>query len=141
MKKGYHKGQELTMSELGLSLEELAGQPLELFAREARLGRGQVLHALMLVRQAMASDISSVFEGMVEIDETYLGGAWRNKRKSDRSKGAKRGRIVREGGQGDRLLNALDPRQLTWVCGSAYNSPVAKPNELFFSRNALRKIF
>jgi len=38
MEKGYHKGQELTMSELGLSLGELAGQPLELFAREgARL--------------------------------------------------------------------------------------------------------
>jgi putative transposase len=34
MEKGYHKGQELTMSELGLSLEELAGQPLEVFARE-----------------------------------------------------------------------------------------------------------
>ena len=34
MEKGYHKGQELTMSELGLLLEELAGQPLELFARE-----------------------------------------------------------------------------------------------------------
>lgn len=34
MKKGYHKEQELTMSELGLSLEELSGQPLELFARE-----------------------------------------------------------------------------------------------------------
>jgi transposase-like protein len=34
MEKGYHKRQELTMSELGLSLEELAGQPLELFARE-----------------------------------------------------------------------------------------------------------
>jgi len=34
MEKGYHKGQELAMSELGLSLEELAGQPLELFARE-----------------------------------------------------------------------------------------------------------
>jgi len=40
----------------------------------------------------MASDIPPVFEGTVEIDETYLGGAWRNKRKSDRSKGAKRGR-------------------------------------------------
>ncbi len=38
MEKGYHKGQELTMSELGLSLEELRGQALELFAREgARL--------------------------------------------------------------------------------------------------------
>jgi len=34
MEKGYHRGQELTMSEMGLSLEELAGQPLELFARE-----------------------------------------------------------------------------------------------------------
>jgi putative transposase len=38
MKKGYHKGQELTISELGLSLEDLRSQPLELFAREgARL--------------------------------------------------------------------------------------------------------
>ena len=34
MGKGYHKGQDLTISELGLSLEELAGQPLELLARE-----------------------------------------------------------------------------------------------------------
>lgn len=34
MAKGYHKGQELTMVDLGLSLEELRGQPLELFARE-----------------------------------------------------------------------------------------------------------
>lgn len=34
MEKGYHRGEGLTMSELGLSLEELAGQPLELFARE-----------------------------------------------------------------------------------------------------------
>jgi transposase-like protein len=38
MKKGYHGGQEVTMGDLGLSLKELAGQPLELFAREgARL--------------------------------------------------------------------------------------------------------
>jgi hypothetical protein len=34
MEKGYHKGQELTMSELGLSLEELTWQPLELFPRD-----------------------------------------------------------------------------------------------------------
>ena len=38
MEKGYHKGQELTMSESGLSLEELSGQPVELFVQEgARL--------------------------------------------------------------------------------------------------------
>jgi len=40
----------------------------------------------------MVSDIPPVFEGTVEIDGTYLGGAWRNRRKSDRSKGTKRGR-------------------------------------------------
>jgi len=34
MEKGYHKGPGLTMAKLGLSLEELNGQPLELLARE-----------------------------------------------------------------------------------------------------------
>jgi len=38
MEKGYHREHDLTMAELGLSLEELRGQPLELLAREgARL--------------------------------------------------------------------------------------------------------
>ena len=38
MKKEYHKRQELAMSDLGLCLEGMKGQPLELFAREgARL--------------------------------------------------------------------------------------------------------
>ena len=34
MEEEYHNGEELTMANLGISLEELAGQPLELFARE-----------------------------------------------------------------------------------------------------------
>jgi transposase-like protein len=34
MAKGYQKEQGLSMTNLGLSLEELQGQPLELFARE-----------------------------------------------------------------------------------------------------------
>jgi transposase-like protein len=34
MAKGYQKEQGLSMANLGLSLEELQGQPLELFARE-----------------------------------------------------------------------------------------------------------
>jgi transposase len=61
-------------------------------SREAGLGRGQVLRALMIVRESMARDIPPVFEGIVEIDETYLGGSWRNKRKSTRIQGSKRGR-------------------------------------------------
>jgi len=30
MEKGYHNGQELTMAKLGMSLEELSNQPLEI---------------------------------------------------------------------------------------------------------------
>ncbi len=61
-------------------------------SREAGLGREQVLRALTMVREAMVRDIPPVFEGVVEIDETYLGGSWRNKRKSTRIQGSKRGR-------------------------------------------------
>ena len=53
MKKGYHKGQELTMSELGLSLEELAGQPLELFAREG---------AKLLLTVALEEEVTDVLK-------------------------------------------------------------------------------
>jgi len=70
----------------------LLGQSSARIAQEARLGRGQVLRALTLVRKAMAHDIPPVFEGTVEIDETYLGGSWKNKRKSVRARGAQRGR-------------------------------------------------
>ena len=51
MEKGYHKGQDLTMSELGLSLEELAGQPLELFAREG---------AKLLLMVGMEEEVTTV---------------------------------------------------------------------------------
>lgn len=33
-----------------------------------------------------------IFSGIVEVDETYMGGQWKNKRKSVRAKGTKRGR-------------------------------------------------
>ena len=45
MGKGYHKGPELTMANLGLSLEELNGQPLELLARE---GAKMILSVVMV---------------------------------------------------------------------------------------------
>jgi transposase-like protein len=62
-------------------------------AREAGLGREQVLRALTLVREAMLHDIPPVFEGTIEIDETYLGGSWKNKRKSTKvQESTKRGR-------------------------------------------------
>jgi len=41
---------------------------------------------------AIRKDIPEVFSGTVEVDETYLGGQWKNKRHSVKSEGTKRGR-------------------------------------------------
>ena len=41
---------------------------------------------------AFQKDIPEVFSGTVEVDETYLGGQWKNKRHSAKSGGTKRGR-------------------------------------------------
>jgi len=68
------------------------GQSSARVAEESRIDRKKVLRALTLAREVMAHDIAPVFEGTVEIDETYLGGSWRNKRKGVRAKGSKRGR-------------------------------------------------
>lgn len=70
----------------------LLGHSAAVVAQEARLERKRVLRALSLVRQVMARDVPAIFSGTVEIDETYLGGAWRNKRRSERAHGTKRGR-------------------------------------------------
>jgi len=51
-----------------------------------------VLRALLKIRMVLAKDIPDIFSGTVEVDETYLGGAWKNKRKVVRDTGTKRGR-------------------------------------------------
>jgi len=53
MEKGYHKGQELTMANLGLSLEELNGQPMELLAREG---------ARLVLTVAMEEEVTAFLE-------------------------------------------------------------------------------
>jgi transposase-like protein len=39
----------------------------------------KLLKTLTLLRVAMTKDIPDVFSGIVEVDETYLGGQWKNK--------------------------------------------------------------
>ena len=52
----------------------------------------RVLRALLKIRMVLVKDIPDIFSGTVEVDETYLEGAWKNKRKNVRDTGTKRGR-------------------------------------------------
>ena len=70
----------------------LRGLPVVAIAQETGIERKRVLRALTYVRMAFQKDIPEVFSGTVEVDETYLGGQWKNKRHSEKSGGTKRGR-------------------------------------------------
>ena len=56
------------------------------------LDKKRVFRALTMVRMVLARDVPEIFSGTVEVDETYLVGAWRNKREMVRDTGTKRGR-------------------------------------------------
>ncbi len=62
----------------------------ENIARETGIERKRILKAGLDVRKIMAQDIPSIFSGTVGIDETYLGGQWKNKRKFQKVGTAKR---------------------------------------------------
>jgi transposase len=70
----------------------LKGLSAQGIAEETGIERKRVLRALLHVREAMAKDIPEVFSGTVEIDETYIGGQWKNKRKDQKAITVKRGR-------------------------------------------------
>lgn len=56
-------------------------QSINAITEETGISEYKVLKALRTVRQAIARDIPEVFEGTVEVDETYLGGQKKNKNK------------------------------------------------------------
>ena len=56
----------------------------------------RILRALNTTRKVMIRDIPGVFEGAVEVDETYIGGQWKNKRKAEKAQETKRGRGTRK---------------------------------------------
>ena len=70
----------------------LHGLPVVAIAQETGLHRQRILRDLTYVRIAFQKDIREVFSGTVEVDETYLGGHWKNKRHSVKAGGTKRGR-------------------------------------------------
>lgn len=67
-------------------------QSISSISEQTGISRYQVMRALLHIRRLMALQVPEVFSGTVEVDETYLGGQWKNKKRSKRSTGAKRGR-------------------------------------------------
>jgi len=51
-----------------------------------KISKYKLLKILTLLRIAMTKDVPEVFSGIVEVDETYLGGQMKNKRKKERLK-------------------------------------------------------
>ena len=45
-----------------------------------KITKHKLLKTLRLLRVSMIKDVPPIFEGIVEVDETYVGGQWRNKR-------------------------------------------------------------
>ena len=70
----------------------LRGLPAVAISQETGIERKRVLRALTYVRMTFQKDIPEVFSGTVEVDETYIGGQWKNKRHSSKIVGTKRGR-------------------------------------------------
>jgi len=68
------------------------GLSAKAISHETEINRWRIHRALIKVRTAMAKDVPEIFSGTIEVDETYIGGQWKNKRKKYKKIKAKRGR-------------------------------------------------
>ena len=74
----------------------LLEQSSQNIAFRTSIKRLRVLRSLTIIRRVLTKAVPGIFSGNVEVDETYLGGQWKNKRKSIRDQGTKRGRGTRK---------------------------------------------
>jgi len=74
----------------------LLEQSSQNIALRTSIKRLRVIRSLTIIRRVLTKDVPGIFSGTVEVDETYLGGQWKNKRKYIRDQGTKRGRGTRK---------------------------------------------
>lgn len=97
---------------------------VKMIMEQVRLSKYKVLRCCQVIRTAMLKDRPSVFEGIVEVDETYIGGSWRNKSKGQKKKEvkSKRGRgttkqpvlgiLCREGKVWAQMIDGVEAKDL-----------------------------
>jgi len=89
--KGYFLDKKLLRKVIS---EFILGHSTNIILNRVNISKYQLLKTLTLLRIVMTKDIPEVFEGIVEVDETYMGGQWKNKRKAEKIRlgKSKRGR-------------------------------------------------
>jgi transposase-like protein len=74
------RGSRLTTKDWRRLIEAfLSGRTVRTLARQGCVAYATAQRAARLMREAMAQDVPELFVGAVEIDERYVGGAWKNK--------------------------------------------------------------
>jgi len=74
-------------------LEHSTGTILE----RVSISKYKLLKILTLLRIGMTKNIPKIFEGTVEVDETYLGGQWKNKRLNIKKRAKTQGKTSKRG--------------------------------------------
>ena len=75
----------------------LLEQPIREIEKQTKLSHYSISKAVRLLRKIMTKDVPGIFSGTVEVDETYLGGQKKNKRKKQLLREKKEGRESKRG--------------------------------------------